>query len=219
MEPIHCNAIILTISEYTASKKIVHLYTPTLGKIDCIVTGISSKKGKQKRAYLQPSYILQCVLQKQNSRQNLYMLKEFSLDYNYETIPFDIHKSSQVFFLCEAINKLTVEESSTENTFDFIKESFILLDLLEEGAENFHVVFLYQFLKHQGYAPTSDIIQQYASTTRLNPEELSYVSLKHLHWNRTIRNLWIDTLIYHIENILNISLLLKSLKVLKQIFN
>lgn len=219
MEPIHCNAIILTISEYTASKKIVHLYTPTLGKIDCIVTGISSKKSKQKRAYLQPSYILQCVLQKQNSRQNLYMLKEFSLDYNYETIPFDIHKSSQVFFLCEAINKLTVEESSTENTFDFIKESFILLDLLEEGAENFHVVFLYQFLKHQGYAPTSDIIQQYASSTRLNPEELSYVNLKHLHWNRTIRNLWIDTLIYHIENILNISLLLKSLKVLKQIFN
>lgn len=219
MEPIHCNAIILTISEYTASKKIVHLYTPTLGKIDCIVTGISSKKGKQKRAYLQPSYILQCVLQKQNSRQNLYMLKEFSLDYNYETIPFDIHKSSQVFFLCEAINKLTVEESSTENTFEFIKESFILLDLLEEGAENFHVVFLYQFLKHQGYAPTSDIIQQNGSSTRLNPEELSYVNLKYLHWNRTIRNLWIDTLIYHIENILNISLLLKSLKVLKQIFN
>ncbi|MDC1105268.1 DNA repair protein RecO [Prolixibacteraceae bacterium] len=223
MEPLHTEAVVLSMTDYTSSKKIVHILTPTLGKVNCIVSGISTKKGKALRAYLQPSYQIQCVLVKQSMRQNLYQLKEASLTNSYHAIPYDIMKSSQAFFLCEVLNKLTVEETHTNILHEFVVNAFNLLDINDQGSENFHIVFLFQLIKIQGYELTQDKLQQYIvnnelASTNFSCNKLQFDLLNSLRWNRGIRNKWIEIIIIHIERTLNISLKIKSLDVVKQIF-
>ncbi|QZT36103.1 DNA repair protein RecO [Halosquirtibacter xylanolyticus] len=223
MEPLHTHAIVLYTTNYTSSKKIVHLLTPDYGKLSCIVSGISSKKGKALRAYLQPSNQIQCVVIKQSIRQNLYQLKEVSLIHSYQSIPYDVMKSSQAFFLCESMNRLTVEEDHAIMLYEFVSNAFNLLDVIGRGAENFHIVFLFQLIKIQGYELTKDYLNQYLSLNEIESsiyrcEQLKFDMLSEIRWNRGIRNRWIEVIIIHIERSLNISLKIKSLDVLKQIF-
>ncbi|QZE13884.1 DNA repair protein RecO [Halosquirtibacter laminarini] len=223
MEPIRTSAIVLGCNDYTTSKKIVKLLTPNFGKIECIVTGVSSKKGKIKRAYLQPSFNLECIVEKKNESKALYTLKEFHIKENYYTIPYDVLKSSQVFFLCEAIQKLTVEDTQQQLLYEFVSNAFQMLDVSDKGAENFHIIFLFELLKIQGYPLSNNEIPLYKTKDidykELNIEDLNFNKITTLNWNRNIRNQWIELILRHIEITLNIRFRMKSLSILKQIFD
>ena len=101
---------------------------------------------------LQPLFIVDLVAyQKQN--RDLQRLKEIKSKQVYQNIPFEITKSSIALFVAEILYKSVSEHESYPEMYDFIKNSLLYFDLMEEGASNFHLWFLVRLTEYLGFLP------------------------------------------------------------------
>jgi len=85
-------------------------------------------------------------------RQNreIQRLKEAWCPFHFNSIPFDITKSTIALFLAEVLFHSLREEESNPSLFSFLYHSFQLFDAKEEGTVNFHLWFMLHFTKYLG---------------------------------------------------------------------
>ncbi|MBN2893231.1 MAG: DNA repair protein RecO [Bacteroidales bacterium] len=145
--------IVLRFQKIADNRRIVNIFTRSSGKKAFVVYN-SSKSKNNKINLFQPFFILNLEFnEKENS--DFAALKEVNLAYPFQTIPYQVEKSSIVFFLTEIVGKIIEGNFVDERFFDFLKNSILLLDNHTKTA-NFHLSFLAAMSIYIGIMPDSN---------------------------------------------------------------
>lgn len=144
--------IVLHTVKYGENSIIATIYTRDFGRQGFLLNATHGKKSKNKAALLQPMFLVSLVAYEKQSRE-IQRVKEISALQNYQTIPFDIIKSSQAVFIAEILFKTIAEQESNPDLFDFIKNTFLYFDLMNNGVANFHFFFLFRLTEYLGFLP------------------------------------------------------------------
>ncbi|RIH65598.1 DNA repair protein RecO [Mariniphaga sediminis] len=144
--------IILHLVKYGENSVIVNIYTKEFGRQAYMLNISSGKRSKNKAGFLQPLFLVDLVCYQKESR-DVQRIKEIKNTPAYQNIPFDIAKSSQVIFLAEMLSKTLREQESAPPLFDFIKNSLLYLDLMEDHTASFHLWFLFRLTEYLGFLP------------------------------------------------------------------
>lgn len=148
-------AIFLDSVKFSETSLITSFYTENFGRQSFIINSVRNKKSKVKASIFQPLYLLDLEFY-YNPSKEIHRLKEVRISYPYNSIPFDIRKSSQAIFISELLNKCLREEASNPEMFDFIYHSLIFLDIAETGYSSFHIWFLLKLTHFLGIYPIYD---------------------------------------------------------------
>lgn len=234
--------IILHGLKYGDSGRIVTVYTEAFGRSSFLLQGIHAKKSTGKANILQPLFLLEIEVDHRQGRE-LQRARELKISHPYETIPFDVHKSSQAIFLAEMLYRVLKEEEARPELYQFMSHSFRIFDLLREGRANFHLAFMIQLTRYMGFAPTNnwaedrtffDMVLGAFSGTKpphiyfLDPAEsrilsafvnTSYEEIGGIALSSSSRNLFLLKIIDYFSLHLGIRLQLKSLDVLRELFS
>jgi len=119
-----------------------------------IVNGVRSKTAKTKIALFQPLTLLELVVY-HNKKKEINRISEIKCSKNFQSIPYDIRKTTIALFITELLNQLLREEGENESLFNFIQESIVKLDEQSEGFENFHLHLISQLSRYLGIKPES----------------------------------------------------------------
>lgn len=151
--------IVLHTIKYSETSLIVKMYTRNFGLQSYMINGVRSKKSTKKARLFQPLALVEMVVSNSN-KGTLQRISEITPLHPYSEIPFDMVKSSIVFFLNEVLYKSLGEEQADEDLFDFIKNSMLLLDLKHENCSNFHAFFMIQLSRFLGFFPEGKCTEQ-----------------------------------------------------------
>jgi DNA repair protein RecO (recombination protein O) len=149
---IKTRAIVLHQIKYGESSLIVSLYTEKYGRLTCIANGVRGKRVRFPVTFFQPLTLLEIDMYYKQSRE-LYRIKEIYCPFHYNTIPFNIKKSTIALFIAEILYRTLQEEESNTSLFAFLFHSFQFLDTNDEGIANFHLMFLLYFSQYLGIFP------------------------------------------------------------------
>jgi len=144
--------IVLHFIKYGESSVIATIYTRDYGRQSYLVNAARTKKSQNKSSLLQPLFLVDMVAYQKQSRE-LHRIKELRCNHVYQNIPFEITKSSLVIFLAEVLYKSINEQESYPEMYDFVKNSLLFFDLMEKGANNFHLWFLFRLTEYLGFLP------------------------------------------------------------------
>ena len=234
--------ILLRSLKYGDSGMITTIYTEAFGRMSFIMQGIHAKKSSVKGNLLKQLFLLEMEVDFKPGRE-LQRVKEIKNISPFGFIPFGIVKSSQAIFLAEVLEKVLREEESRPDLFEFLFKSIQILDLLEDGVNNFHLLFLIQLTRFLGFAPTNNysaenqifdmiagnfvqlppahpwFLKSYESEILSQFIGMNYQNLSAFKPDQGSRNRWLDFILeyygLHQGNKLN----LKSLEVLREILH
>lgn len=147
--------------KYGETSVIVKVYTEELGLQSYIVRGVRSKKAKIKYNLLQPGNLLNLVVyyKEKSSLQNI---REIKLAHHFESIPYDVVKSSILIFMIEVFYKSVIEEEINTELYLFLNQVLLELDRSENQLSYFHLVYMIQLSKYLGFYPQFN----YSESTR-----------------------------------------------------
>jgi DNA repair protein RecO (recombination protein O) len=144
--------IVINYIRYRETSVIVKIYTEEFGMQTYIENGVRSSKSKNKIALFQPLTLLDLVIYHKDGK-DIHRISEMKCNHPFQTLPFDIHKSSISLFITEILGKCLHEESNNSNLFQFLNNSILWLDGTTENFENFHLQFLLQLGTYLGFSP------------------------------------------------------------------
>ncbi len=220
-------AIVLNYIRYSESSVITRMYTDLFGLQSYIVNSVRSSRPKHNIALFQPLTQLELVAY-HNEKGNLNRVSEVRILDPYSDIPFNIRKSTVAIFLSEVLTRTLKEESAQENLFDFISNSILQYDRLKENYRNFHIQFLFRYLKYIGLEPSlienlfegadNALLYHYLDHTMvrhfINDPYGSVIGITHSQ-----RREIVDLLADFICRNMGIDEKIKSLKILKEVFD
>jgi DNA repair protein RecO (recombination protein O) len=154
---VKTKAIVISSLKYQEKSLIVKCLTQSDGlKSYFVPNAFAAKKSNQKIAYFQPLTLLEIEATHKN-KGTLEHFKEIKLSQAYQTISYDIIKSTIVIFLSEIIHHSIHEEEKNENLFLFLESALLWLDAHDDVA-NFHLILMLEMTKFLGFYPDdSDI--------------------------------------------------------------
>ena len=158
--------IALSYIRYRETSIIARVYTEEYGLQSYIVNSVRTARSKNNRiALFQPLTLLEMVVYYKNDR-DLHRLSEVKTSYPFQSLPFDVAKSTIAMFVTEMLNKVLKEEASSPTLFRFLAESVIFLEEAQTDFENFHLAFLLKLSFFLGFGPESD--REFESQLREN---------------------------------------------------
>jgi DNA repair protein RecO (recombination protein O) len=144
--------VALSYIRYRESSIIAKIYTETFGIQTYIVNGVRSSKSKNNRiALFQPLTLLEMVVYHKNKEDTMHRISEMKCYQPFQSLPYDVVKSSLALFVTEMLGKTLKEEESNPMLFRFIEESVLFLDEAGSTFENFHIQFLMQLASFLGF--------------------------------------------------------------------
>lgn len=149
---IKTEGLVLKTVKFQETSLIVKIFTETHGLLSFMVNGVRSSKAQNKAALFQPLTFLELVVYFRDNK-NLLRLKEYKNAHIYQSLPFDIVKSSVAMLLLEVLEQCIKEEETNEELYQFLKEKFVELDAAEKTSPNFVLHFLADFMVLTGIQP------------------------------------------------------------------
>ncbi len=146
---VKTEGIILKTTKFRETSLIIKAYTQSHGLLSFIVNGVRTAKQSSKAVLFQPLNFLDLIVYYKENKSLLH-LKEYKFNFLYQEIPFNIIKSSIAILMLEVIEHTLNEEEENEELYDFIKASFLKLDLEKGNVANFHLYFLMDFMFFKG---------------------------------------------------------------------
>ncbi len=145
-------AIVLKTTNYSDTSLIVKVFSEDYGVQTYLAKGVKGRKAKNKVNFFQPLSILKIT--GVQTKSELLILKEVSFAHPFQEIPFDVLKSSVIFFINEFLYRIFLaDDFSDKALYSFIKKGILLLDQTQNPITNFHVVFLAHFTYFMGIFP------------------------------------------------------------------
>jgi DNA repair protein RecO (recombination protein O) len=144
--------IVFHAVKYSETSVIVKIYTDLFGLQSYLVKGIRSPKSRIRPGLFQPLTLLELVAQ-HKERHGLQSIREIRFAHPYQELQTDIRKSSVALFLNELVYKSVREEEANPELFDFLWDSFLLLDQTTDNVSHFHLVFALQLTGFLGIVP------------------------------------------------------------------
>lgn len=234
-------AIVLRTVKYGDDKMIVDMLTMSGGRVSFILRISKTSKGRIKRQLFMPMTILEVDF---DFRQNLKLqhIRDVRLAVPLPSLAVNPYKISIVLFLSEVLSAATVDEHHNESLFSFVADSLNVLDKMQSGFANFHLVFLCGLTAFIGFMPNTenyrdgdffdlregcfvsvqpvhgDALDAHDSRLMLSLLRVDYKSMRLFRMSHVDRNRCLDVLMnyyrLHIPSFPDI----KSLDVLKQIY-
>ncbi|RYC68081.1 MULTISPECIES: DNA repair protein RecO [Spirosoma] len=145
--------IALSYIRYRETSIIARVYTEEFGLQSYIVNGVRSAKSKNNRiALFQPLTLLDMVVYYKNDR-DLHRLSEVKTLHPFQSLPFEVTKSTIALFVTEMLNKVLKEEAGSPVLFRFLLDSVLFLEEARSNYENFHLIFLLKLSFFLGFGP------------------------------------------------------------------
>lgn len=147
--------IALSYIRYRETSIIARVYTEEFGLQSYIVNSVRTPRSKNNRiALFQPLTLLEMVVYYKNDR-DLHRLSEVKTSHPFQSLPFDVSKSTIAMFVTEMLNKVLKEEAGSPPLFRFLTESVLFLEEARQNYENFHLAFLLKLSFFLGFGPES----------------------------------------------------------------
>ncbi len=185
-------AIVLHHIKYSESSIIVYVYTEQLGRQSYLIRGINKKNSAVKRSIFQPLYLLQLEAYSQKTK-TLHSIKSAEIDVPFQSIPYDIRKSTVALFISEILYRAIKEEEANATLFNYLYHSIQVFDLLSENFNNFSLCFLMQLSKFLGFYPL-DNYSEINSFFDLQEGVFSPTPPPHRHYLSTETSRWFHIL-------------------------
>lgn len=231
-------AIILKSANYSDTQKIVHAYTREMGYLSFISPAFIFKK----RNCAANSMQIVEIEFFENEKSNLHKLKSITPISNTSAIYFDVYKMNIALLWSEVLNLILKNEQKNENLFDFIVQSTEYLSSAQDNSGNFNLFFLYRLTTLLGFRiDTASWAEGYVFNINdgcfcPSGTDSPYISgpnsakvvcrlctcqleeLKELALNRQSRNILLDIIFLFFGIHLNIDFNIKSIRVIREIF-
>ena len=143
--------IVISSTKYGETSIICKVYTQDFGLQTYIINGVRKKKGKS--IYYQALSLLELTVY-HKEKNSLQRIKEAKPIYQYQSLPYQVEKSSIAFFVAEVLQKCLKEEEENIPLFNFIWQSLISLDT-QKVDNQFHLHFLIQLSTYLGFFPNT----------------------------------------------------------------
>jgi len=147
--------IMLKVVKYGETSIICDIYTEAVGRQSYIINGVRKKNAKYPASLFQPMYIVQ-IEAYDNPNKELNRIKEIKAAVPYQSIPFDIKKSSIGQFALEILRKSISEREANQELFDYVFNFFIYLDQVEKEYMNCHLWFVIHLTQYLGFMPSGN---------------------------------------------------------------
>ena len=148
---IKTRGIVLSYLKYRETSIIARIYTERLGVQSYVVNGVRKAKPPGRIALFQPFTLLELVAYVARGSGGLTRLSEFRCAEPFQTLPYQMNKSSVVLLLSEIVSRAVREEEQNEPLFNFLHDSILAFDQQTTGAENFALSFLLQLTTYLGF--------------------------------------------------------------------
>lgn len=235
--------IVLHTLKYKDTSIIVDIYTEVAGRASFMVSVLRSRKATVKPVLFQP---LALVELEADFRPNtsIYRIKEAKSFHPFTSIPYDPYKAAIALFLSEFLYRAAREEVENKPLFAYLRHSILWLDECTTGFANFHLVFLMRLSRFLGLYPNlEDYTEgdyfdlQNACFTSLRPQlhshyidpaeaanltklmRMNYETMHLFNMNRTERNRCLMIMNEYYRLHLPDFPVLKSIEVLKELFD
>lgn len=242
MKQYKARGIVLNTIKYGESSMVAHLLTDVAGRKSFMVQGIGKGgRGKGgKSALFQPMFLVD-IMALESSHTQIDRVKEVALARPLQSIPFDVRKSTVALFMAELLYKIVREVEPDSPLFEYVYNSVVALDEMEEGVFNFHLWFMVGLSRFLGFFPADEYSEgavfdiENGSFTTTPPRsglffnadnsrllatlmDISPVELGNIRLSRVQRKDFIESLLahfgYHLDTIPN----LQSLRILSEVF-
>lgn len=144
--------IVFKVTDYSESSVVVQIFTEKFGLQSYMINGIKRPKSKIKLNSLQPLHLLDMIVYHKTSG-NIQRVSELRHQPVFQSIPYDIVKSSITMFLNEVLYKSLRQHEPDEVLFEFLFHAIEILDSLSSGLANFHLYFLLRLTRFLGFYP------------------------------------------------------------------
>ncbi|MBK1440664.1 DNA repair protein RecO [Parapedobacter sp. ISTM3] len=144
--------IVLKTTNYSESSVVAQVFTEKFGLQSYLVNGARKPKAKISITLLQPLHLLEMVVYHRENT-SLQRISEARQMPHFQTIPYDIVKSTVVLFLNEMLYKSLRQQSPDEPLFGYLFNAISWLDTLEKMPPNFHLLFLIKLSRFLGFNP------------------------------------------------------------------
>ena len=146
--------IALHTVKFSETSIIARIYTELFGLQSFLIKGSRRKGATIKPGFFQPLTLLDLTIY-HKEKNTLQSIREVHFSDPYQTIPFDIRKSSMTLFINELLYKTIREEEPNPGLFEFIYTSCIQLDRIET-VNHFHLMFAIRLTRYLGILPRQD---------------------------------------------------------------
>lgn len=149
---VKTRAIVLSTVKFQEKNLIVKCFTEAAGLKSYFVRNVfSSSRSAGRIAYFQPLTILEIEAVHKN-KGTLENLKDIRIAVPWQSIPYNLYKSTIAIFVAEMLNNAIQEEEKNELLFNLLDTAFQWLDSHDEIA-NFHLLLLMQATRFLGFYP------------------------------------------------------------------
>ncbi len=149
---IKTRGIIFRSIKYSETSVIADIFTEEKGLRSFIISGVRTKKAKVSASVLQLMTLVDMVAYFRDDKE-LHRIKEIKVEQVYSALPFDIVKGAVGLFITELARKTIRESEQNQALFNFLYETFRLLDATENPVYNFHLSFMIKLSGFLGFMP------------------------------------------------------------------
>lgn len=144
--------IVLHAFPYNDKYTIIHMYTEVYGRVAYLVSFNRGKKSAVSKSLFMPLSVLEMDVDHQPKR-DLHRIKETRLCFTLNGISTHPVKNVVALFVAEVLYRVLKETQADPRLFDYLSRSIQLLDEVEEGIANYHLVFLLGLTHYLGVFP------------------------------------------------------------------
>ena len=234
MAIIKTEAIVLHSLKYGEGRIIVDIFSREQGRLSLIVSAPRSERSKIKKQYLQPLTLLmlECDVRPQAQLQKV---REATLLTPLPSLFSDAKKLSIGLFVSEFLYHALKGEQRNVPLFDYVRSSIEWLDAAIGPFANFHLVLLMRMARFLGFYPNMESEGDYfdlgegtfgqrrddriAATTVRQLMRMDYPTMHLFRLSRQERLQILQTLLHYYELHLPAFPELRSLSVLKELYD
>ena len=149
---IKSRAIVLHTQKYNDTSFIVLLYTEAEGSVSFVVRIPKTSRAAIKNKLFQPLALLSIEWDMRDN-QSLQHLRTCSSLRPYASLPYNPYKATVSLFVYEFLFHALRSEKGSSETFEYVLNSLLWLDMKDEKFSNFHLVFMAKFSHFLGFEP------------------------------------------------------------------
>lgn len=187
---VSTKALVLKKTPYDEKGVVLKLFTEQYGTQSFVMKNAYSSYNRRLLPLFSPLSLVEVQFDDRKLNQMMY-IKEVSCYFHYQNIPYDIAKSSLLFFYCELLYRLLYDSNADAKLYTFIEQMLMTMDEEASVRSDSHLTFMLQLSQILGFAPINnyDEKQRYFSIQhssfidyRIDEEDtLSAESSRYLH--------------------------------------